>query len=147
MHQPNPTGRLSDVTIPSDSVVDLHMHTTASDGRYTPEGLAQAAHELKLAVIALADHDRVDNIRPLQEEAARYGIHVIPAVEVSSQWDGTVYHLLLYNVDLTDERVVGPFDALKRQDSPRSVAARRNIKVSTLQARRRDVDAEAAAAD
>ena len=39
------------------------------------------------------------------------------------------------------------FDALKRQDSPRSVAARRNIKVSALQARRRDVDAEPAAAD
>jgi small subunit ribosomal protein S5 len=37
------------------------------------------------------------------------------------------------------------FDALKRQDSPRSVAARRNVKVSTLQARRRDIDAEAAA--
>jgi small subunit ribosomal protein S5 len=37
------------------------------------------------------------------------------------------------------------FDALKRQDSPRSVAARRNVKVSTLQARRRDVDAEAPA--
>jgi len=37
------------------------------------------------------------------------------------------------------------FDALKRQDSPRSVAARRSVKVSTLQARRRDVDAEAPA--
>jgi small subunit ribosomal protein S5 len=39
------------------------------------------------------------------------------------------------------------FDALKRQDSPRSVAARRNVKVSALQARRRDVDADQAAAD
>ena len=37
------------------------------------------------------------------------------------------------------------FDALKRQDSPRTVAARRNVKVSALQARRRDVEAEAAA--
>ncbi len=110
----NITGRLHDVTIPSDAVVDLHMHTTASDGRFTPEALALAAHELKLAVIALADHDRVDNVLPLQREAAKYGIHVIPAVEVSCQWDATVYHLLLYNVDLTDERVVGPFDELKR---------------------------------
>jgi small subunit ribosomal protein S5 len=39
------------------------------------------------------------------------------------------------------------FDALKRQDSPRSVAARRNVKVSALQSRRRDVDGDAAAAD
>jgi small subunit ribosomal protein S5 len=39
------------------------------------------------------------------------------------------------------------FDALKRQDSPRTVAARRNVKVSALQARRRDVEAEQPAAD
>src|SRR6476661_3785473 len=102
------TGRLSDVTIASDAVVDLHMHTTASDGRYTPATLAEAASQTKLAVIALADHDRVDNVKPLQQEAAQYGIYVIPAVEVSCRWDDTVYHLLLYNVDLTDERVVGP---------------------------------------
>lgn len=114
MQKSEQTGRLQDVTIPSDAVVDLHMHTTASDGRFTPEALAQAAHELKLTVIALADHDRVDNVLPLQQEAAKYGIHVIPAVEVSCQWVGTVYHLLLYNVDVTDERVVGPFDATKR---------------------------------
>jgi predicted metal-dependent phosphoesterase TrpH len=114
MPEQTPTGRLADVTIPSDAVVDLHMHTTASDGRYTPAALAKAASETRLAVIALADHDRVDNVGPLQQEAAQYGIHVIPAVEVSCKWDETVYHLLLYNVDLTDERVVGPFEELKR---------------------------------
>ena len=104
------SGRLSGVTIPANSVVDLHMHTTASDGRYTPEELAKAASELGLAVIALADHDRVDNVRPLQEEAARYGIHVIPAVEVSCVWDGTLYHMLVYNVNLTDRRFVGTLE-------------------------------------
>ena len=44
-------------------------------------------------------------------------------------------------------RVQATFDALKRQDSPRSVAARRNVTVSSLQARRRDTDAEAAATE
>ena len=73
----NPTGRLSRVVIPRDLFVDLHMHTTSSDGRYTPEALAKAAHELGLAVIALADHDRVDNVLPLQREAAKYGIYVL----------------------------------------------------------------------
>jgi predicted metal-dependent phosphoesterase TrpH len=111
---PNPTGRLSGVTIPPDAVADLHMHTTASDGRYTPATLAKAAHEARLSVVALADHDRVENVIPLQLEAAQYGIHVIPAVEVSCKWGETVYHVLLYNVDLTDERVVGPLDGLKR---------------------------------
>src|SRR5438132_12962155 len=93
------TGRLSGVSIPLNATVDLHMHTTASDGRYTPASLAKAAHEIDLSVIALADHDRVDNVLPLRMEAARYGMHVIPAVEVSCRWGETHYHLLLYNVD------------------------------------------------
>ncbi|MEA2575434.1 MAG: 3,5-nucleoside bisphosphate phosphatase [Chloroflexia bacterium] len=107
---PNSSGRLSSVTIPADGYVDLHMHTTASDGRFTPEELAKAAHELGLAVIALADHDRVDNVLPLQREAARYGLHVIPAVEVSCVWGEVQYHMLVYNVDLTDQSVVGPLN-------------------------------------
>jgi 3',5'-nucleoside bisphosphate phosphatase len=110
---PNSSGRLSGVTIPADAYIDLHMHTTASDGRFTPEELAKAAHELGLAVIALADHDRVDNVLPLQREAARYGVYVIPAVEVSCVWGEVQYHLLVYNVDLTDERVVGPLNAAR----------------------------------
>ncbi len=109
------TGRLSGVTVPHDANIDLHMHTTASDGRYTPATLAKAAHELGLAVIALADHDRVDNVIPLKQEAAQYGIHVVPAVEVSCMWGETQYHMLVYNVDLTDSRFVGPLDEAKRK--------------------------------
>lgn len=109
------TGRLSGVTVPRDACVDLHMHTTASDGRFTPAALAKAAHEAGLAVIALADHDRVDNVRALQREAAQYGIHVVPAVEVSCLWGETQYHMLVYNVDLADSRVAGPLEEAKRQ--------------------------------
>lgn len=111
----NVTGRLYGITIPSDAMVDLHMHTTASDGRFTPAALAKAANEQGLAVIALADHDRVDNVLALQAEATQYGIHVIPAVEVSSVWDDVQYHLLVYNVDVTDSRVVGPLEENKRR--------------------------------
>ncbi|HEX9987612.1 MAG TPA: PHP domain-containing protein [Chloroflexia bacterium] len=111
--EPEATGRLSGVSVSHDAVVDLHMHTTASDGRFTPAALAEAAHEAGLAVIALADHDRVDNVRPLQLEAAGYAIYVIPAVEVSCLWGETQYHLLVYNVDLSDSRVVGPLDEAK----------------------------------
>lgn len=104
------SGRLRDVTVALDAYVDLHMHTTASDGRFTPAELARAAHDAGLAVIALADHDRVDNVCPLQEEAAQYGIHVIPAVEVSCLWNEVQYHMLVYNVDLTNDRFIGPLN-------------------------------------
>jgi predicted metal-dependent phosphoesterase TrpH len=91
------------------------MHTTASDGRFTPALLAKAAHEQGLSIIALADHDRIDNVRPLQLEAAQYGIHIIPAVEVSCMWGETQYHLLVYNVDLSGGGVVGPLEEAKRR--------------------------------
>lgn len=109
------TGRLRDVSVGHDAYVDLHMHTTASDGRFTPGMLAKAAHEQGLSVIALADHDRVDNVPVLQSEAEEYGIHVVPAVEVSCMWGETQYHLLVYNVDLTDERLIGPLEENKRR--------------------------------
>ncbi len=107
------TRRLADATIPADAFVDLHMHTTASDGRFTPAELAKAASEAQLSVIALADHDRTDNVRPLQEAAAQYGICVIPAVEVSCLWAEVQYHMLVYNVDLSNSLVVGPLDEAK----------------------------------
>lgn len=103
-----PTARLQGVTAPADSYVDLHMHTTSSDGRYTPAALAKEAEGVGLSVIALADHDRVDNVLPLKEEAAKYGVHVVPAVEVSCLWGETQYHMLVYNVDLQASRFVGP---------------------------------------
>jgi len=115
MTDANRVGRLSGVTITPDAGIDLHMHTTASDGRFTPVALAKAAHDQGLAVIALADHDRVDNVLPLQDAAAQYGIHVIPAVEVSCLWDNVQYHLLVYNVDVTDSRIVGPLEENKRR--------------------------------
>jgi 3',5'-nucleoside bisphosphate phosphatase len=112
--EPNSTGRLAGVTVlDPDATVDLHMHTTASDGRYTPAELARAAQEQGLAVIALADHDRVDNVIPLQREADMHGIQVVPAVEVSCQWDGTVYHLLVYNIDVSGGSIVEALGQLK----------------------------------
>ncbi|HUP27849.1 MAG TPA: PHP domain-containing protein [Chloroflexia bacterium] len=88
------------------------MHTTASDGRFTPAELAAAAQAQGLSVITLADHDRVVNVRPLQDEAAKLGIHVIPAVEISCKWDDVQYHLLVYNVDLSNPRLLGPLEEM-----------------------------------
>ncbi|MEO6456854.1 MAG: PHP domain-containing protein [Chloroflexia bacterium] len=113
--QSNSRGRLSGVTIGADAVVDLHMHTTASDGRFTPPELAEAAKAQNLSIIALADHDRVDNVAPLQHEAAKHGIYVIPATELSCKWGEVQYHLLVYNVDLTDRGFIGPLEENTRK--------------------------------
>lgn len=70
--------------------VDLHTHSTASDGSMTPAELVRCAHEKGLAAIALTDHDTVDGVEEALEEGARTGTEVVAGVEISvslSGWD------------------------------------------------------------
>jgi len=75
------------------SKVDLHLHSTVSDGRFSPEEIVRKSAEGGLSIIALADHDNVDGIAPALEAARAFpGLKVIPAVEIST------YSRLLYRL-------------------------------------------------
>lgn len=82
---------------------DLHIHSTASDGRYTPEDLVQMAVSRGVEVIAITDHDSVDGI-PAAFEAARNfpELKVIPGVEISTDVPHGEVHMLGYFIDYTD---------------------------------------------
>jgi 3',5'-nucleoside bisphosphate phosphatase len=94
--------------------VDLHMHSPVSDGFWTPKTLPPAAAELGLGAIALADHDEVAGVPDMIAACRPYGIQVIPAVEVSTYFEKTGYHMLLYNVDLRNEALAGAFAEARR---------------------------------
>lgn len=80
--------------------VDLHMHSTYSDGTLTPAALVAAAAALGLRAIALADHDNLDGIAEAQAAGARHGVEVLPAVELSTVWgELRDLHLLGYAFD------------------------------------------------
>ena len=79
--------------------LDLHIHSTASDGALSPVAVLQAAAEGRLDVIALADHDTTAGVRRLARLGVRGPIQVVPALEVSSTLDGREYHFLGYFVD------------------------------------------------
>jgi len=64
-------------------MIDLHMHSTYSDGSQTPEQLLQEAKELGLSAIALTDHDTIDGIPEFMELGEKYGIRTVPGVEIS----------------------------------------------------------------
>src|SRR5271163_2364068 len=64
-------------------MIDLHTHSTFSDGSDTPEELAAKAHERGLHTIALTDHDTTLSHDDMARATARYGIELIPGVEVS----------------------------------------------------------------
>jgi len=82
------------------SQVDLHLHSTASDGRFSPAEIVAMAAERGLTVIALADHDTVDGITPALEAARAFpGLKVIPAVEISTDVPQGEAHVLGYFID------------------------------------------------
>ncbi len=86
------------------SRADLHIHTHASDGRYSPAEVVRMAAELGLGAIAIADHDTVDGIEEALTEAdAVGGIRIVPAVEINTDHGESEVHILGYFVDFRDE--------------------------------------------
>ncbi len=82
---------------------DLHLHTTASDGRLSPEELVRRASGLGIEVISLTDHDSVEGVPAALAEAANHsGLTVIPGVEISTDVQSGEVHMLGYFVDCLD---------------------------------------------
>ena len=80
------------------SRIDLHIHSTASDGTCTPAEIAALAARQGLAAVALTDHDTVLGYPALQEAAAALGLETVPGIEISTKYGGAV-HILGYYID------------------------------------------------
>ena len=79
--------------------LDLHVHTTASDGACDPREVVALASAGRLDVISIADHDTVAGVPEALEAASRHNVHVVPGVEISSTLGDREYHILGYFVD------------------------------------------------
>ena len=84
---------------------DLHIHSTCSDGSQTPEEIVAEAIEKQLTAIAIADHDTVQGVQPAIEAARGSSLQVIPAVEISTEYESTEVHILGYWIDLDHEQL------------------------------------------
>ena len=82
--------------------VDLHLHTTMSDGRLSPTELVTLCAERGLRQIAITDHDSLEGLSEAQAAAADLGIEVISGVELGADEQGREVHLLGYFVDVGD---------------------------------------------
>jgi predicted metal-dependent phosphoesterase TrpH len=80
-------------------VVDLHSHTTCSDGRTPPRELVRLAKAQGVHVLAVTDHDTVEAIPECLEEGRAQGVRVIPGIEMSSRFEGHDVHVLGYGLD------------------------------------------------
>ena len=85
--------------------LDLHIHSTASDGALPPQDVLALCEASRLDVIALADHDTTAGVRRLNRVGVQRDIQVIPALEVSSTLDRRELHFLGYFVDPESELI------------------------------------------
>jgi predicted metal-dependent phosphoesterase TrpH len=81
---------------------DLHVHTTASDGSYTPAQVVELARRSGLSAVAVTDHDTLDGVSAARAAAAGSSVEVVSGVEITAEYRGRELHLLGYFVATDD---------------------------------------------
>ncbi len=82
--------------------IDLHMHTSASDGLLPPAELVRAVLAAELQVFSVTDHDTVDALAEVDGTARDLGLRLVAGIELSAMWRKVEFHILGYFVDPTD---------------------------------------------
>lgn len=81
-------------------MIDLHSHTTASDGSLTPTQLVERAARVGVKALAITDHDTLDGLKEAIEAGVRYGVEIVPGLEISAEYSPGTMHILGYFIDL-----------------------------------------------
>jgi predicted metal-dependent phosphoesterase TrpH len=89
----------------SDSRIDLHTHSRASDGEFTPSEVAERARGAGIGVWALCDHDTVAGLQEAAAAAGRAGLRLVPGIELSAFLDRKEIHLLGHFIDPAHDTV------------------------------------------
>ncbi len=105
------------------SRLDLHLHTTHSDGSCTPTEVVHMAHQAGVTALAITDHDIMTGVTEAIEVGQQCGIEIIPGVEISSLAGNSELHILGYFLDRQDS------DLLVRLKTLRDARHRRNPQI------------------
>lgn len=96
-----------------NKLVDLHTHSTFSDGHYTPTQLVEEAVTKGLTALSITDHDSWNGIGEALEAAQGHNITIIPGVELGSQVNGESVHILAYHIDTTNIFLQAKMDEMR----------------------------------
>ena len=98
--------------------IDLHMHSTASDGTLSPSEIIDMAEELGLEAVALTDHDTVSGLKEFMLRAASSSVKAIPGVEIAALWKTKEVHILGLWINYESEELLKLLSEI-RSNSPR----------------------------
>ena len=93
--------------------IDLHAHSTRSDGTYSPTDVFRLAAERDLEAVALTDHDTTDGLEEAAAAADRFGVELVPGVEFSATYEGSSIHVLGYYADPAHPEFVAELQRLR----------------------------------
>ncbi|GCE22764.1 PHP domain-containing protein [Dictyobacter kobayashii] len=113
----------SQLVLAPDDAIDLQMHTTYSDGRWTPEQLVDYLVSEQFGLVAVTDHDRIDASLAIQQLAAQKGLPVLAAVEMTTRWRSYPTDILCYGFSSQHDELKALGDALlqAQQENVREV--------------------------
>ena len=102
-------------------MIDLHAHSTVSDGSDPPEKVAELAAAAGCRAVALTDHDRLDGLPAAAARAATVGVELVPGCELSCEWSPGTMHVLVYFVEPGEGPLQRELDRLQRARDERNV--------------------------
>ena len=95
-------------------LIDLHLHSNASDGQYSPTELMKKVKEAGITRCALTDHDTVAGIKEARTACDSLGIDFVPGIEISTKED-VEHHILGYGIDETNEELIASCEFFKNE--------------------------------
>lgn len=107
-------------------LIDLHVHSNASDGSFTPTQLADLAIASGLRAIALTDHDTVDGVAKIMDYTKDKPLEVVPGIELSCYYNNREIHILGFYVDYKNPKLSDELNILKK------ARVERNLKMLEL---------------
>ncbi|MFQ6133056.1 MAG: PHP domain-containing protein [Armatimonadota bacterium] len=119
--------------------IDLHIHSTASDGTEDPAEIVRAAAQMGLSAIAVVDHDTMAGVPAALDAAQQLPLEVIPAVEINTDYQGTDVHILGYHLDPEDEPLEALLAAVREKRLGRAAEIVRRLKTLGLELEMADV--------
>ena len=102
------------------NLIDLHTHTTFSDGLYTPKQLMEYAAQKKLKAVAVTDHDTIDSHEPSAYWAKEYNIEFIPGVEIEVSYGNIELHILGYYINPDNRQLLDLLASLRKMRDERN---------------------------
>lgn len=102
------------------ATVDLHVHTTASDGNLSPTEVVRAAKAAGLEAIAITDHDTVAGLAEALDAGRREGLDILTGVELSADLPGSTMHILGYEIDTADPALLEALSQIRRDRDERN---------------------------